>query len=132
VCSRQRYLLLGAPLPQRKDHRVHRDNQGQPEIPVVTQISAGWTIRRGPTSKDVRMIKSVATIKSALMIKDAAMTNGVPTRKFENVKTPVVQRESMFIQMPTEKRLASRTNRLTRSFDIQVESRPVSDYCCKA
>jgi hypothetical protein len=77
-------------------------------------------------------IKSVATIKNASMIKNAAMTNGVPTKKFGNVKTPVVDRESMFIQMPTEKRLASRTNRLTRSFDVQVKSsmgRPVRGFC---
>ena len=53
-------------------------------------------------------------------------------KKFGNVKTPVVDRESMFIQMPTEKRLASRTNLLTRSFDVQGKSsmaRPVRGFC---
>ena len=87
----------------------------------MTRISAGWTIRSGPTSKDVRMIKGGATIRNALMIKNAAMTNGVLTRKFENVKTQDARRESMFIQMPMEKRVVSRTNRLTKSFDVQVK-----------
>jgi hypothetical protein len=71
VCSRQRYLWPGAPLPQRKDQWDLRDSQERPEIRAVIQISAAWTIRRGPTSKDVLMIKSEATIKSVATIKNA-------------------------------------------------------------
>jgi hypothetical protein len=111
VCSRQRYLWLDAPLRQRKDHLVRRDNQARqarPEIPAKTQTVAerttknAWTRKNGPA------------IKSKLMIRDAGMTNAVVTRKLKNVKTPDAQLESMFIQMRMEERLASRTSKINR------------------
>ncbi len=109
MCSRQRYLWLDAPLRQRKDHLVRKDNQApqaRPEIPAKTQTGAERTTKNAWTRK------SGPAIKSKPMIKDAGMTNGVVTRKLKNVKTPVVQLESMFIQMRMEERVASRTSKI--------------------
>jgi len=109
VCSRQRYLWLDAPLRQRKDHLVRRGNQARqarPEIPAKTQTGAERTTKNAWTRK------SGPAIKSRPMIKDAAMTNGVLTTKLKNVKAPVAQLESMFIQTRMEESLASRTSKI--------------------
>jgi hypothetical protein len=109
VCSRRRYLWLDAPLRQRKDHRVRKDSQARqarPEIPAKTQTGAERTTKNAWTKK------SGPAIKSRPMIKDVGMTNGVVTRKLKNVKTPVAQLASMFIQMRMEERLASRISKI--------------------
>jgi len=109
VCSRQRYLWLDAPLRQRKDHLVRRDSQARqarPAIPAKTQTGAERTTKNAWTRK------SGPAIKGKPMIKDAAMTNGVLTTKLKNVKTPVVELESMFIPMRMEESLASRTSKI--------------------
>jgi len=119
VCSRRRYLWLAVPLRQRKDHLVRRDNQARqarPEIPAKTQTGAERT------TKNVWTKKSGPAIRSKPMIKDVGMTNGVLTTKSKNVKTPVAQLESMFIQMRMEERLASRTSKINRPGISQSDS----------
>ena len=119
MCSRQRYLWLDAPLRQRKDRRVRRDNQARqarPEIPAKTQTVAERTTKNAWTKK------SGPAIKSRPMIKDVGMTNGVVTRKLKNVKTLVAQRESMFIQMRMEERVASRTSKINKPGISQANS----------
>jgi hypothetical protein len=125
VCSRQRYLWQDAPLPQRKDHRVRRDGharQARPEIPAQTQTGAERTSRSVPTSREVRTIKNEVTTKSISTTKNVPMTKNAPTRKTENLAMLVVRRESTFIQILMEERLASETNRVTGNFLVQVQS----------
>ncbi len=76
-------------------------------------------IKSGPTTKDMATTNDVLTTKNISTTKNVPMTKNASTRETENLAMPVVRRESMFIQIPTEERLASETNRVTRNFLVR-------------